>query len=162
MLIGIFSCAVDCVLYDFIMKKNVLSLCLLPLLQGCAVLHHYQQGEVDSTQGQLIAVEAKVSEFGLNLSQATTIAGALSKDKTFARNMRSVSQIWQLITWGKKTGNVSFSDDYADTSVTELLKSCPTGNLTGLVSIREMAQYPVISGEIIRVRAYCIHPLAMK
>lgn len=38
------------------------------------------------------------------------------------------------------------------------MKSCPSRQLTGIQVLREQADYPVVSGEIVRVLAYCIEP----
>ena len=37
-----------------------------------------------------------------------------------------------------------------------LKAECPSGKLTGLMSVRESRKYPVISGEIVKVTGYCV------
>ena len=49
-----------------------------------------------------------------------------------------------------------FNDKYADQLARDIYKRCPSGRITGLLAIREMNKYPVVSGEIIKVKGYCL------
>ena len=56
---------------------------------------------------------------------------------------------------GPKTGNPVFDDTYSD-ALAEMLLKCPSGQISGLVSVRESAHYPIVSGEVIKLVGYCL------
>lgn len=128
------------------------------LLAGCAHLHHVQLADIDNSRGPLTRFDIKQSDTGVNISEAAGIAKAVSHNRSVERASKTVSNIWQLITYGPKTGNVTFSDSYADQMSLELAKTCPQQEITGLMSLRETNKYPVISGEIVRWVGYCMNP----
>ena len=56
---------------------------------------------------------------------------------------------------GPKTGKPVFTEKYSDKIIHELRTECPSGRITGLTMVRETAEYPVVSGEIVKVVGYC-------
>ena len=131
------------------------SLCFL--LSGCAVLHSVQVGDIDSQTilgGEPFLI--KVSELGLNTEDVVAIGQALAKNSGSADEVGAVGDIIELFQMGPRTGNPTFTDEYTDTIRNILLQECPSGQITGLMAIRETAQYPVVSGEIVRVVGHCI------
>jgi len=125
-------------------------------MTGCAVLHSIQMGEIDSQvvlQGR--PFEIKVSETGLDTEEAIAIAEAIAAQSGHAEEVSAVGDIIALFQMGPKTGNPVFRDDYSDTISTWLAQECPSGNITGLMAIRESVDYSVISGEIVRLVGYC-------
>lgn len=128
----------------------------LLLLAGCASLYQVEIGNIDNTHGPMNRVEVKSSETGVDVSQASSMANTISRSRTVHEVSNTVSSVWQLISYGPRTGNVTFSDSYADGLETKLLSSCPSHRLTGVTSIRESNHYPVISGEMVRLIGYCI------
>lgn len=140
-------------------KKNLCGLALgiaLSLsLTGCAFLHHVQIGDIDNRKPkQMKPVEVKVSETGVDLQEAGRISKAISEDR--GKQIDDMMQIIGLFQMGPRTGAPVFSVSYIK-DVHKLLRSeCSKGYLTGINSIRETRKYPVISGEIVKVTAYCV------
>ncbi len=126
-------------------------------LSGCAVLHHAQVGDIDNSAGfNLRPFDLKVSETGVDFEGAKNIAKALTKDKKAKDALESIHTIMSLFQQGPRTGNPVFSDAYAKNLVNDLYQACPSGRITGLTSIRESRKYPVISGEIVKIKGYCM------
>ncbi len=128
------------------------------LFTSCSHLHHVEIGEIDNSKGNLIKVEVMGSETGINVREASKIANAATTSRSFQKASNTVSSVWEMITYGPKTGNVVFSDRYADELPQKLLEACPTHNLTGVTSMRETNKYPVVSGEIVKLSGFCIYP----
>ncbi len=138
------------------MKKTKLFI-FLSLFSSCAVLHHVQLGELDNTNPiKLDSFEIKVSETGINLDEAADIAKAISRSKKADESIERVQSIIALFQMGPKTGNPVYDDTYAENVITLIHDECPSGKITGLTTIRETRKYPVISGEIIKVKGFCI------
>jgi len=126
------------------------------LVSGCAIMHATQLGEIDSAtvlNGQ--PFEIRVSELGLSLEDAAMIGEAVAKQYGYGAEAGAGGDIIALFQTGPKTGNPVFRDDYTDHIGDLLAQECPSGKVTGLMAIRETAQYPVISGEIVRLIGYC-------
>ncbi len=124
---------------------------------SCAVLHHVQVGDVnDDEKFTLKPFEIKVSEDGVDFEEAGKIAKAFTGSKAAKKDIDGVTDIIQLFQQGPRTGVPVFSETYAQNIIHDLYKECPTGQITGLVSIREMRKYPVISGEIVKIKGYCM------
>lgn len=127
------------------------------ILSGCAVMHHTQVGEIDSNvvlKGRKF--EVLVSETGVNFKEGAKIGQALTRHKGTQRQLRDAQQILALFQMGPRTGNQVFSDDFADQIVSLVQANCPHGEISGLVSVRESAKYPVVSGEIVKIIGYCL------
>jgi hypothetical protein len=116
-------------------------------------------GDIDNdSKFSLRPFELKVSETGVNLEEAGKIAKALNGSKVGRQDTDNVVGFIQLFQQGPRTGNPVFNENYAQNIVSDLFKQCPSGRVTGVVSIREMRKYPVISGEIIKIKGYCMTP----
>ncbi len=122
---------------------------------GCVVKHHAQFGEIDGRGGLGRRFEVKVSETGVNLSEASSVAKSLTRSKAAQKDIETVRDIISMFQMGPKTGNIVFHDDYAEKLLSMILSQCSSGKITGLSLIRESNKYPVISGEIVKVRGYC-------
>ena len=123
----------------------------LPLV-GCASLHHAQLDEIDNTRGRLEPFELHVSELGVNTREAGQVASAVSRNRAGS----TAAAIIELFQFGPKTGNPVFDDAYADVIADDILARCPSGRVTGLMSLRESTKYYAVSGEYVTVRGYCI------
>lgn len=122
------------------------------MLTGCAVLHHVQLGDIDDrSRGKLI--DLKVSETGINLKEAAAIAKYAMRSK--AREISAVENIVSAFQMGPRTGNMVFDEKYADQLVELLSATCASGKITNLMTVRESAKYPVVSGEIIKIKGTC-------
>ena len=128
------------------------------LFQGCAYIHHTQVGEVVSNPKYVsVPFEILVSETGFNLQEAGSITKAVMADKNAGNNVQAAAAIIGLFQMGDRTGNPVYTGDtYADKIYEALYKECPSGQITGLQSTREMNRYPVVSGEIVKIRGYCL------
>ncbi|MCY4643832.1 MAG: hypothetical protein OXB88_04385 [Bacteriovoracales bacterium] len=118
-------------------------------------MHHVQVGEVDSkTVLKGRRFEILVSGIGFNLDEATDIGkGIFHKDQEAFENIKDLISAFQM---GPRTGNPVFSVAYTDKIFGSLKKECPSGDISGLTSVRETAKYPVVSGEIIKIIGYCL------
>lgn len=123
---------------------------------GCAHLHQLQVTDIDSSQGELQPFEVKVNATGVSVSDSAELAKAMSNDARTRKNVDTAEAIIALTQMGPKTGDPTFSDDWADDAAQKVLLRCPTGRITGLTARRETMDYPVISGEIITIKGYCI------
>ena len=139
------------------LRSTVACAVLLVLLAGtvsCARLHHAQVGEIDSSavlEGNRF--EIIISESGLNLDDAAEVAKLFAGSQS--KEVDTIRDIIKLFQMGPSTGNPVFEEQYADVLFDVLNAECPDGQITGLVSIRESADYPVVSGEIIKLVGYC-------
>lgn len=139
-------------------KYKVLSIsAFFALTLSCASLHHVQIGEMDQSAGKLTPFDLKTNEFGIDVGEAAHVAKAISHSKGFDKGVDTVENAWQMITFGPKTGAVIFSDTYASHMVEKIWELCPSRRVTGLFTIRESINYPIIKGEIVKIRGYCIN-----
>lgn len=124
-------------------------------LSGCAVLHHVQVGEFDNrAPGR--AFEIKVSETGVDLNEARQIQQSLFKDSREANAIGDAAAIIALFQMGPVTGNPVYTSKYAENILRAIREECPSGKITGLMSVRETRKYPVVSGEIVKVNGICL------
>lgn len=135
-----------------------LNLISLVFLCGCAVLHHVQVGEIDNRKKyDLKPIEIKVSEMGVDLNDVRNISKGLM-DKDSGKKTDEALQFLQYFQMGPHTGAGVYSIEYIKDIQAKLLSQCPNGFLTGILSIRETREYPVIKGEIVKIKAYCAIP----
>ena len=123
---------------------------------GCAQLHHVQIGEIYNLDNYTYTpFEVMVSETGVNLKEATRIARPFLNSSENQR-VKDIEQIISLFQFGPVTGNPVYVKDYAKNLALTIYDRCPSGRITGVMSIRETRKYPVISGEIVKVTGYCV------
>ena len=124
---------------------------------GCTTMHSVQLGNIDS-QTLLTSkpFEIKVNEIGVNTEDAVAIAEAIATATGHGEEVSAIGDIIELFQMGPRTGNPVFNVKYSDKIAETLTQECPSGRVTGLMSIRETAEYPVISGEIVRLVGYCM------
>lgn len=122
---------------------------------GCAILHHAQVGMIDNRAGSsAVPIEIMVSEAGVNLDEAADIARATgSRTGDDAAGLAKMIAFFQI---GPRTGNPVYNERYAEKVLSLIHEQCPSGRVTGLMSVREMRKYPVISGEIIKITGFCL------
>jgi hypothetical protein len=125
-------------------------------LTSCVYLHHVQISDIDQRRlKQLEKFEIMVSETGVNLDEATSIARGLTSSKKTREQLDQINSLISLFQMGPRTGNLVFNDTYAEPILELILSRCPSGQITGLTSLREMKKYPVISGEIVKITGWC-------
>lgn len=123
---------------------------------GCAALHSVQVGTIDnrnSHKHEQFPFEVMVSETGVSFEDIGQIGNAVGGEA--GKNTSSIAEIVSYFQMGPRAGNPVYFSRYAEGLVKEIRKRCPSGKITGLVSIRETMKYPVISGEIVKVRGIC-------
>lgn len=95
-----------------------------------------------------------MSEMGVSTEEIGKIANSMNKSgNSDVGNAAAIVSLFQI---GPKTGLQVYNERYAEKLVYEIHQKCPSGRVTGLMSIREMRKYPVISGEIVKVTGYCL------
>ncbi|MBL7557463.1 MAG: hypothetical protein JNM24_16665 [Bdellovibrionaceae bacterium] len=137
-------------------KNFYLLLICIALTSGCAVLHSVQIGEIESST-ELVSVpfEIKVSEFGVDLNDVKS-TGRILMDKKSSDQTNDVLSAIQYFQMGPHTGAGVYSISYVDHLETKVREQCPSGRITGLMSIRETAEYPVVKGEIVKIKGFCL------
>ncbi len=128
----------------------------LLLLSACARLDHVQIGDIDQTQGQLSPISVKISEKAIDMAAVANIGSLLASNPSSKQDLNKIRGVLGLINMGPSTGNPVFNDTYAQHVLEHLHKQCPTGNITGIRNTREAKTYGPVSGEIVRINAFCI------
>jgi len=136
--------------------QKLITIGALLLLVGCARLDHVQIGELDQSQGQLSPISVKVSENAIELAVVAGVAAELAKGSKDQKHLEQIRNILALINMGPRTGNPVFNDAYAQNALQSLHQQCATGKITGIRNIREAKSYGPVSGEIVRIDAFCI------
>lgn len=138
------------------MRNIYLSITIGLFLSGCAVLHSVQVGDIESSsEYSSVPFEIKVSEFGIDLNdvKATSQILMAKGDASKANDALTALQYFQM---GPHTGAGVYSIAYVDHMETKIRTQCPSGRITGLMSIRETAEYPIVKGEIIKIKGFCL------
>ncbi|HEY6562013.1 MAG TPA: hypothetical protein VI072_32320 [Polyangiaceae bacterium] len=138
----------------FTVRAPLLSIALLGT--ACAHMHHYQLGDIDSFEGRLEPFTVRVDETGFDAQEALDIARHTSATHADRQRVSDAQDILALFQVGYSTGDATFNDDWADGVLAKVLTRCPTGRLTGISVVRESADYPVVSGEIVTIKGYCV------
>lgn len=124
------------------------------VLANCAVLHHAQVGTIDNRNSQAqIPFEVLLSEVGVNTEEIGRMGRASNSSGGDA--VAKAAAALSLFQMGPRTGNLTYNPRYAEKLIYEIHQRCPSGNITGLMSIREMRKYPGVSGEIVKVTGFC-------
>jgi hypothetical protein len=157
-----------------IYRHLAISAALLFLAGGCAQLYRVQLGEIDNRPAaRSFPVEVQVSEMGFSaqeladLTRGSGVAvgsagggrirlGGTSPGETRGSNpVSDIADTIALFQIGPRTGKPVYNSGYAERIIQDLMSKCPGGSLTAVMSIREAREAPVVSGEIVRVRAIC-------
>jgi hypothetical protein len=134
--------------------KKLIFITSLILLAGCTRLDSFQLGKVKGDLHNYQKFEIKVNEVGINIGEAAEIAKLFASKKQ-AKQIDAIRDIIEMFQMGPKTGNPTFNDTWTNGVAEAILTKCPSGVITGLTSIREMNEYPVFSGEIVKIIGYC-------
>lgn len=119
-------------------------------------MHSVQIGEIESSPDWVSTpFEVKVSEFGIDLNDVKS-SGRILMDKNSSDRANDALSIIQSFQMGPRTGAGVYSIRYVDHLENKVREQCPSGRITGLMSIRETAEYPVIKGEIIKIKGFCL------
>ncbi|MCB0368245.1 MAG: hypothetical protein KDD45_02110 [Bdellovibrionales bacterium] len=138
------------------MKFYIRILLLSFICASCASLYHVQVGEIDNRfPKNMVPFEIKVSEYGVDLEDVKSTSKVLLSSKD-SKNTNDALSFLQMFQMGPSTGVPVFSINYANHLEEKIRKQCPSGNVTGVMSIREARNYPIIKGEIVKIKGYCI------
>ncbi len=134
--------------------KNLFLYAPALLLTGCAFMHHVQLGQIDARKSDaMIPFDIKVSETGVSVEEIGGIAKQFNtKGGDAAGGIAGIIGLFQL---GPRTGNPVYTEKYAERLIYQIHEKCPSGKVTGLMSVRETRKYPVISGEIVKITGFC-------
>jgi hypothetical protein len=124
--------------------------------QGCAVLHSAQLGDIDAQivmEGKRF--EIKIAELGVDIEGMADLAKDLGKSTRRAEETNTAADLIRMSNMGPKTGYQVFRVDYSDALIDRIKEACPSGRVSGLVSVRESASYGLVSGEIVKLIGYC-------
>lgn len=139
------------------MLKGFLFSLGLSFLFGCAILHHVQVGELDNRKDFVkVPFDIKVSETGVDLKQAGKTVDALGSNK--GHQGEKISNFIEMFQMGPRTGMPIYSVKWAENILYKIYEVCPSGKVTGLMSVREHQDYSVVSGEIVKVTGFCLRP----
>jgi hypothetical protein len=135
--------------------KGILYLMLVTSLSSCAVLYRVQVGEMESLPGYSYQpFEIKVSELGFDMNRASNTVKTYNNNKD--NDLSKLLSFIALFQMGPRTGLPVYNKDYAKNILQVIYKKCPSGQVTGLISIRENRDYNIISGEIIKIKGFCL------
>lgn len=131
---------------------------IVMFLPACAVLQHVQVSDIDGSRAyRSDRFEIQVNQTGLDVEEASDLIKAISTSKKGDETADKIANFISLFQQGPSTGNGVFSDRYAEDIITRIHEQCPSGRISGLMSIRETIKYPVLSSEIIRITGYCLN-----
>lgn len=123
---------------------------------GCAQLHHVQVGEIESSADFVSApFEIKVSEFGIDIGEIKSASKVLMNKQSSDKANEALTAL-QYFQMGPHTGAGVYSIAYVDHLENKIREMCPSGRITGLMSIRETAEYPIVKGEIVKIKGFCL------
>lgn len=123
---------------------------------GCMKLHAVQVGEIESSavlNGERF--EIKLSAIGFSTKELGEIAGMAASSQKGRETSESISSLIELFQQGPRTGEPVVDPRFADRLHRKILDRCPSGDVSGLMTIRETADYPGLTGEIVKVVGYC-------
>ena len=123
---------------------------------ACAHLHHYQLGDIDASEGRLEPFTVRVDETGFDAQEALELAKQTSSSRAGSERVSDAQDVLALFQVGPSTGDATFRDDWADGVLAKIRARCPTGRMTGISVARESADYPVVSGEVVTIKGYCV------
>lgn len=127
---------------------------------GCASLHRVGVGDLpgipEESGPEIREFVLRSSETGVDLGEAAKIAKVASNSRAVREAADGLETLWSLISFGPTTGKAVFTSDYPEELRTQLQAQCPGGEILGLRSVRETMKYPVVSGEIVNLRGFCL------
>lgn len=140
-----------------LIMKSIFFLLGVALLNSCAVLHNIQVGEVESFNGYIHKpFEIKMSEVGFDAARTSDQMKALNRNQDNAAS--DALAIVALFQMGPRTGLPVYNRDFAKNLIQIIYEKCPSGRVTGLMSIREHRDYSIVSGEILKIKGLCLLP----
>jgi len=129
---------------------------VMALGQGCAVLHSAQVGDIDSqTVLNGKRFEIKMVEVGVDIDGTSDFASDIGGRYGREKETDAIGDGVKISNLGPTTGNPVFRVDYSDALIERIKWECPSGKVSGLMSVRETAKYGLVSGEYVTLVGYC-------
>jgi hypothetical protein len=144
----------------FLMKhrRRITGALVVMCCMGCATVHRATISEIRPAGERGGEMDVKLSEMGFDVQGAAKTTRYLTA-RHGNKNAQSAGAILDFVvamsSWAPKTGNPTVSDLWADGSYDELKRRCPNGRVSNVMVVRESAKYPLVSGEIVRIKADC-------
>lgn len=118
-------------------------------------MHRTHVSEIEPRLPDSHPIDIKASEIGFDVQGAGKMSSRLLKRGGNQDAAKWLDFIVWATTWSPKTGNPTTSETWADSVPSALKKECPNGKVSNIQVVRESASYPLVSGEIVRIRAIC-------
>jgi hypothetical protein len=135
----------------------VLTLCSAAMA-GCVVLHRSSVGERLAHEGTSYPVDVAADQNSVNVRAVANLTAGVARN-TGAAGGDTAAGIIELVgfltSWSPETGYATDTDTWADTIPSMLKEQCGGGVVTGIQLLRETADYALVGGEVVRVRAIC-------
>ncbi len=130
------------------------------LSASCAVMHRSAIGErIAHEEGESRPIFVNANDVGVDSEGLARTGSAIARSSRSSAG-KAIGDLVELLSWATsqspRTGNPTKDDLWADEIAATLMRSCPGGTITGIQTTRESAEYPYVSGEIVRVRAQCV------
>ena len=107
---------------------------------GCSSLHMFQQDDIDQSNGALTPFELQVSQLGFNTKDVGELGSNFGGQKVSNR-FKTLELLVYLSNMGPKTGYPVFTEPHANKLLDHLMEECPSGDITGLSSLRESISF---------------------
>lgn len=136
--------------------RQSLVLSVTAVLTACAVLHKVQLAEVDGRKlSNAKKITVRVSETTVDVGEAAQLA-KMANTKASNSLAKAADYYKMFFQLGPATGTPVYNEFYARNIPEALMRKCPGGHVTDIISVRETREYPVIKGEIVRIDALCV------
>lgn len=120
-----------------------IALCVL--LGGCSVPYHVSVGDIDARNMD------QMKRFEIEL-----LSGGLDEEAVVSYFSDTASSFLSWFSMGPRTGRAIRKPSIGGSLIEEIYKKCPSGQITGLLTVRESKTYYFYSKEIVRISGYCI------
>ena len=99
--------------------------------------------------------EIKLTEMGVDLEEVAEFGNDLGRMTKRDKETEGAMDLMKMANSGPKTGYPVFDVKYSDGLMDKIKAACPSGKVSGLTSVRETADYGMVSGEIVKLVGYC-------
>ena len=123
---------------------------------ACMKMHAIQIGEIEAQSvrdGERF--EIKLGALGFSAGELGDLASLAARSKQDRDAIGLITAIIELTQQGPRTGEPVFDPRFADRLHREILDRCPSGDISGLMTVRESGDYTGITGEIVKVVGFC-------
>lgn len=112
---------------------------------GCLTPFHVSVGDIDNTH------QDTMRHFSVEI-----VAGGLDENAFVGYFSDSLDSLLYAFSQGPRTGRPLRKSSIGGSLVEEIYKKCPSGRVTGLMTVRESKSFYFYRTETVRVSGYCI------